>query len=83
MTDVAQFLKFAVLHDSHLVLIVLRALPAELVVQLSHLVLGVETLLRDVLKFTIKLKVTLGDGGIVISLLILDLLVLRLHNVDL
>ena len=26
---------------------------------------------------------TLGDGGIVISLLILDLLVLRLHNVDL
>ena len=26
---------------------------------------------------------TLGDGGIVICLLILDLLVLRLHNVDL
>jgi hypothetical protein len=83
MASVSQALKFSILRDGHLVFIVVVAFTAVLVVKLSDFVFGIDALLRNILQLAVELEVALGDGPIVVSLLILDLLVLSLHDVDL
>jgi hypothetical protein len=83
MASVSQALKFSILRDGHLVFIVVVAFTAVLIVKLSDFVFGIDALLRNILQLTVELEVALGDGPIVVSLLILDLLVLSLHDVDL
>jgi len=83
VASVSQALKFPILHDGHLVFIVVVAFTAVLIVKLSDFVFGIDALLRNILQLAVELEVALGDGPIVVSLLILDLLVLSLHDVDL
>jgi hypothetical protein len=83
MASVSQALKFSILRDGHLVFIVVVAFTAVLIVKLSDFVFGIDALLRNILQLAVELEVALGDGPIVVSLLILDLLVLSLHDVDL